>query len=75
MLGIIGLATIIAIIWALIEDRKDKSQDNYEEESEKDKMYRAIRTLIYIIIFLILTPIVIKLLILSGVFAIIGNYF
>ena len=58
---------LILTIISFFNDVKFKKEDReYEELSEKDKFYRSLRHLIYILIAIILIPIGIKLLLLYG---------
>lgn len=63
LIGFIITLTAIIIAMKLIKDRKEDKK----ELSQKDKMYKAITILIYIIIAIILIPIAIKILFWAGI--------
>lgn len=64
LIGFIITLTAIIIAMKLIHDR---TEENEKELSQKDKMYKAMTILIYIIIAIILIPIAIKILFWAGV--------
>lgn len=64
---IILLIIAMVILITIFQDKKQRASGEYEEESERDKMYRAIRYLVYLIIFAIIIPITIKVLFLIGI--------
>lgn len=58
---------VTAVIIFTIMQYKNENPDDFEEETTKDKMYRAITVLVYIIIAIILIPIAIKILFWTGI--------
>lgn len=64
IIGFIITITAIVIAIKLIQDR---TEEDKKELSQKDKMYRAITILVYIIIAMILIPIAIKILLWTGI--------
>lgn len=64
LIGFIITITAIVIAMKLIHER---TEEDKKELSQKDKMYKAITILIYIIIAIILIPIAIKILFWAGI--------
>lgn len=64
LIGFIITITAIIIAVKLLHDR---TEEDKEELSPKEKMYKAITALIYIIIAIILIPIAIKILFWAGI--------
>lgn len=62
---------VTAVIIFTIMQYKNKNPEDYEEEEPKDKMYRAITILIYLIIAIILIAIIARLFFWSSILALI----
>lgn len=62
---------ITAVIIFTIMQYKNENPEDYEEEEPKDKMYRAITILIYLIIAIILIAIIARLFFWSSILTLI----
>lgn len=67
LLGIIIIITTITII----EEKIFHKEEEYDEETEQDKLYKALRILIYVIIGVIIITAFIKLSIFSRLLSLI----
>ena len=70
---IIGIIIVMSVIRKVII-YKNKENEEYKEPTEQDKMYRAVTTLAYLIIAIIIIAVIVKVLFWAGLITAIKNH-
>lgn len=70
---IIGIIIVMSAIRKVII-YKNKENEEYKEPTEQDKMYRAVTTLAYLIIAIIIIAVIVKVLFWAGLITAINNH-
>ena len=73
IVGAVILSILIATIVTIIDYNIHKN-DEYEEPKPQEKMYKAITTLAYLIIAIIIIAIIVKVLFWTGLISVIINH-